>query len=99
MSETKPTIWERFRKAFAAAFGALTPTAVVGVLTAIGVHIDAGVVATILAVGTAVLAPAFAAVVKPNLPKGGTVSTDDNPPDRVERDWPGDISPPSYDPR
>jgi hypothetical protein len=55
----------RYRKAFAAAIGGLTPAAVVFLLALFGVHVDPTVASAICAV----LATANTARAKPNAPK------------------------------
>jgi urea transporter len=73
-AQPAPSFVERYSKAIASLAGVLTPSAVVGVLSLVGVHIGsvwaAAVVAVVSTLAT-VLAPANAA--KPAPDPGGTV--------------------------
>ncbi|QYN26677.1 hypothetical protein [Amycolatopsis sp. DSM 110486] len=69
----KLTAWARtapgrYRKAIAGLWGYLTVPAVVGVLAAIGVHIDGTTAALIIAVGGGLLGTTAVARAKPNNP-------------------------------
>ncbi|MFF4600168.1 hypothetical protein [Amycolatopsis sp. NPDC001319] len=56
----------RYRKALAGLWGYLTVPAVVGILAAVGVHIDGDTAALIITVGSAVLGTTAIVRAKPN---------------------------------
>lgn len=58
----------RYRKALAGLWGYLTVPAVVGILAAVGVHIDAGTAALIIAIGGGLLGTTAVVRSKPNDP-------------------------------
>ncbi|OZM75082.1 hypothetical protein CFN78_02595 [Amycolatopsis antarctica] len=61
------SVWQRYRKAFAALIGAATPAGLVGVLALVGVDITPELAAWLIGIGAAIIAPVAVAGAPANL--------------------------------